>query len=75
MCSKHNISLGAQNTCIILEAIVNMIGGGPISPLNKHGKLYFNYKDIYMRSQNYEANGYRRSMDLLIIFNKTLLCL
>ena len=75
MCSKH-ISLGAQNTRIVLESIVNMIGGGAISPLNKHGNLTFNYnQDIHMRSQNYKANGYERSMDLLIIFNITLLCL
>ena len=41
---------------------------GPVWPLNEHENLHFeNEYDIHLSSKNYEATGYRRNLDFLII--------
>ena len=48
-------------------SIINMIGKGPIRPLNEHENFHFVYaQNIQMNSENYEANGYGHDLDLLI---------
>ena len=51
----------------LLGSIVNMIGG-PIQLLNEYENLHFSGEwDIHTSFEAYEANGYGRGLNLVII--------
>lgn len=71
MCSKE-FGLCVQNSSTILDVVVNVIGWGEgeraICSYNNFENLHFdNEYDIHRSYEDYEKNGYKNELDLLII--------
>ena len=64
--SFKEIRLRAPNM-LTIGSIVNIVGG-PIWPLREHKNLHLDNKtNIHKSFEDYEANGYKHDLDLLII--------
>ena len=62
----QEIELRVQNTLTILGSIVNMIGGYLYDQLMSGRVFTLIMNKIHKSSGDYEANGYRNELDLLI---------